>query len=65
MKCRTCDVEMLKVKMAGAQFAELMLINREEGLLGREKRSTVSCHVCPDCGHVELVADHPDALRLK
>lgn len=64
MKCDRCGVEMFKTKMVGAQFVEIQLINRKKGFFESEKRSTVSCYVCPECGHMELTADHPKDLRI-
>lgn len=64
MKCDRCAAEMFKVKMVGAQFVEIQLINKRKGFFENEKRSTVSCYVCSKCGHIELTADHPDDLQI-
>lgn len=64
MNCGKCGAEMFKAKLAGAQFMEIFLFNKKKGLFEGEKRSTVSCYVCPECGHVELTADDPKHLRI-
>lgn len=64
MKSDRCDREMFQAKMAGAQYVEIQLINKKKGVFESEKRSTVSCYVCPECGHIELAADHPDSLQI-
>ena len=64
MKCDRCEVEMFKAKMVGAQFVEILLVNKKKGIFESEKRSTVSCYVCPECGHIELVADNPKGLQI-
>lgn len=63
MKCDKCTSEMVKAKMVDAHFAELLLINKKKGIFETEKRSTVSCYVCPECGHIELTADCPKGLQ--
>ncbi|MGN0546387.1 MAG: hypothetical protein ACI4I3_03560 [Acutalibacteraceae bacterium] len=55
---------MFKAKMVGAQFVEILLVNKKKGIFESEKRSTVSCYVCPGCGHIELIADHPTDLQM-
>lgn len=64
MKCDRCEVEMFKAKMVGAQFVEIMLINKKKGIFENEKRNTVSCYVCPECGHIELIADNLEDLQI-
>lgn len=65
MLCDRCKAEMFEAKIVGAQFAELLLVNKKKGIFESEKRSTVSCRVCPECGRVELTADHPKELRIE
>ena len=65
MKCDRCELEMFKAKMVGAQFVEILLANKKKGVFETEKRSTVSCYVCPECGHIELVADDPKGLQME
>lgn len=64
MKCDRCEIEMFKAKMVGAQFVEILLTNKKKGVFETEKRSTVSCYVCPECGHIELVANDPKGLQM-
>lgn len=64
MKCDRCETEMFKAKMVGAQFVEILLTNKKKGVFETEKRSTVSCYVCPECGHIELVANDPKGLQM-
>ena len=64
MECGRCQAEMFKAKMVGAQFVEILLVNKKKGVFESEKRSTVSCYVCPGCGHIELIADHPAELQM-
>ena len=64
MQCDRCQKEMFKAKMVGAQFVEILLVNKKKGVFESEKRSTVSCYVCPKCGHIELIADHPSSLQI-
>ena len=64
MQCDRCQEEMFKAKMVGAQFVEILLVNKKKGVFESEKRSTVSCYVCSKCGHIELIADHPSSLQI-
>ncbi len=65
MKCDRCEIEMFKAKMVGAQFVEILLTNKKKGVFETEKRSTVSCYVCPECGHIELIANDPKGLQME
>ncbi len=65
MKCERCEIEMFKAKMVGAQFVEILLTNKKKGVFETEKRSTVSCYVCPECGHIELIANDPKGLQIE
>jgi len=56
---------MFKAKMVGAQFVEILLTNKKKGVFETEKRSTVSCYVCPECGHIELIANDPKGLQME
>ena len=58
MKCDRCESKMFKAKMVGAQFVEILLVNKKKGIFESE------CYVCPECGHIELVADHPNDLQI-
>ena len=63
MKCLRCETEMFCAKLKGdAPGTGVYLTNKKNGLFEAEKRSAVSCFVCPDCGYVELKADTPKAL---
>lgn len=64
MVCGRCQAEMFKAKMVGAQFVEILLVNKKKGVFESEKRSAVSCYVCPECGRIELIADHPTDLQM-
>ncbi len=65
MKCERCEIEMFKAKMVGAQFVEILLTNKKKGVFETEKRSTVSCYVCPKCGHIALIANDPKGLQIE
>lgn len=65
MKCEKCGAGLFQANMVSAHFlSEILLTNKKPGLLEPEKRSTVSCYVCPACGHIELVADEPKKLQI-
>ena len=66
MNCLRCDAEMFKANLVGGNpyMANVMLKNKKKGLCEPEKRGSVSCYVCPNCGHVELIADDPKKLMI-
>lgn len=59
MKCIACkDVEMTKVRLtigAAVVYAEKPASKMFEG----NKRSPVTCNVCPKCGYMAMTADDP------
>ena len=58
MKCNKCETEMIKSKLSTG-MAYVYCCNKKKGALETEKRSSVSCFVCPKCGYIELYADCP------
>lgn len=64
MKCNRCEIEMFKAKMSSSPFFEIMLTNKKKGAFESEKRSAVLCYVCPECGHIELIANNPKGLQI-
>ena len=42
----------------------LILTNKKKGILEPEKRCYVLCHVCPECGYIELYAEKPKELKI-
>lgn len=38
---------------------------KKKGFFDSMKRSAISCHVCPNCGYIELRADDPGQLVEK
>lgn len=67
MKCLRCKVEMTKAKMIGDMYGIPVHISQKEGksLFGKQRKSEVDCHVCPKCGHIELVASSPQVFAKK
>lgn len=65
MKCDRCGAELFQAKLAGAPLAEIVLVNKKKGIFESEKTSRVSCHVCPECGHIELTAENPKGLQIR
>ena len=65
MDCFRCKEEMFYAKLKGDVVGTVVyLTNRKKGIWETEKSSTVSCYVCPICGHIELIADNPKQLKL-
>ena len=64
MECMRCKVDMFNAKFKTDVGGNAYLMNKKKGLLESEKRSTVTCYVCPKCGCIELHADEPTKLRL-
>jgi len=63
MNCLRCKKEMIRASLKGDGVGtNVYLANKKKGLFETEKRSAVSCYVCPDCGYVELNAN--DAKQL-
>lgn len=42
MVCGRCQAKMFKAKMVGAQFVEILLVNKKKGIFESEKE--VQCH---------------------
>ena len=65
MDCLRCKEEMFNAKLKGDTVGTIVyLTNKKDGIFEAEKRSTVSCYVCPICGYVELQADNAKKLSL-
>lgn len=65
MECLKCNKNMFKAQIKGDVVGiGLYLTNKPKGVLESEKRTTVSCYVCPSCGHVELKADEPQIINI-
>ena len=65
MKCDRCEVEMYSAKIVGGMPRdEILLINKKKGIFESEKWSRISCYVCPECGHIELIANDPKGLQI-
>lgn len=65
VNCNLCNIEMVKCKFISQAMPGLepyISIKSKIGL-HREKRSEVSCYVCPACGHVELRAVNLDIFK--
>ncbi|MBS6509245.1 MAG: hypothetical protein KH369_13665 [Paraclostridium bifermentans] len=64
MECKTCKIEMKKVNF-GTGIAAIMpyLWYKKKGILELEKRSSVSCYVCVECGKIEFIADEPQVFK--
>lgn len=65
MECLRCKKEMIQANLKGdAMGMDVYLANKKKGIFETEKRSSVTCFVCPDCGYVELNADNAKQLVL-
>ena len=65
MECLRCKKEMLQANLKGdAMGMDVYIANKKKGIFETEKRSSVTCFVCPDCGYVELNADNAKQLVL-
>lgn len=64
MKCVKCDSEMIQAELTGNNIYPLILKNKKSSILDSEKRMDVLCHVCPDCGYIELYAKDPKKLKV-
>lgn len=69
MVCLRCKKELFdaRILVGGIDFAggyEVILAEKnKKKLLQVEKRCAVLCYVCPQCGHIELLADDPNELQ--
>lgn len=65
MECMKCKAVMFQARLCGNEHrVGVWLLNKKKGLFESEKRSGVTCFVCPDCGYIELQADDPKGLKL-
>lgn len=65
MECLRCKNEMIQANLKGNTMGtSVYLTNKKKGILETEKRSSVKCLVCPNCGYVELNADDAKQLIL-
>jgi len=65
-KCVSCDIEMVESKFisqAAPGLEPYISFKPSNFKLGGEKRSKVICHVCPDCGKIELRAANIDIFK--
>lgn len=67
MECLKCKEKMITANLNTGAYGTpvIYLSNKKKGILESEKRSNVTCYVCPKCGYVELNADNPGQLVLK
>ena len=64
MECKTCKIEMKKVTFGtGIAATTPYLWYKKKGIFEIEKRSSVSCYVCAECGHIEFLADEPEKFK--
>ncbi|GAA0863905.1 hypothetical protein [Paraclostridium tenue] len=64
MECKKCKIEMKKVNFGtGVYGIKPYIWYKKKGILELEKRSSVSCYVCTECGHIELLADEPKKFK--
>lgn len=63
MKCCKCDAEMFTSNLTGNALYSLILTQTKKSVWDADKRCGVICHVCPDCGYIELYADKPKAIK--
>lgn len=64
MRCAKCAAEMFAAKLTGNSLYPLILTNKKKGMFESEKRCNVLCHVCSECGYIELYAENPGELKL-
>ena len=65
MECLRCKEEMIRANLKGDVVGTAVYVtNKKKGVFETEKRSSVSCYVCPKCGYVELNADNAKQLVL-
>ena len=62
MNCPNCQAEMFSAKMTTG-FAGVYLYTKDPGILEPERRSSLLCYVCPDCGRVVLQAEDVKKLQ--
>lgn len=64
MECKTCKIEMKKVNFStGIVAVKPYLWDNKKGILELEKRSSVSCYVCIECGKIEFIADESQVFK--
>ncbi len=65
MECLKCKEKMIIAKFnADVVGTVVYLSNKKKGIFESEKRSDVSCYVCPKCGYIEFKANKPEQLIL-
>ncbi|OUN99708.1 hypothetical protein B5F98_00595 [Pseudoflavonifractor sp. An44] len=65
MECLRCKAEMFTAKFcADAVRTGAYLSNKKKGIFESERISGVTCYVCPVCGHIELIANEPQKVKL-
>lgn len=64
MKCIKCETEIIKSRLSTG-MAYVYAANKKKGAFEKEKRSPVSCFVCPKCGYIELYADCPKDIVVE
>lgn len=64
MECVKCKNEMKKMNFAMQPVStQPYLWYKKKGILELEKRSSVSCYVCVECGKIEFIADEPHVFK--
>lgn len=65
MECLKCKTTMFDAQIKGDLYGlGLYLTNKKKGLLESEKRTAISCFVCPNCGYIELKAETPQVVQM-
>jgi hypothetical protein len=65
MKCCKCDADMIVANLQGdgAYSSFIMVTKKKKSIFDTGVRCEVDCHVCPECGYIELYAH--DLQKLK
>lgn len=64
MECLKCKQQMISAQLNGG-ISPVHLTNKKKSIFDPEKRSSVSCLVCPECGYIELKADDPKKIIVE
>ena len=65
MNCTKCGAEMFEAIMTSNTVFPVMLMSKKAYKWDVQKSSALTCHVCPQCGFVELYAADPQAIKPK
>lgn len=55
---------MVRANLTGNGLYPVLLTTKNKGVFEPERRGTVLCYVCPQCGRIELYAENPKGLKL-